>query len=382
MEEYPGRWGALVARTPADARDHMIEGPGGLLRNLPKHKRPKYEPSKRRVTWPNGSYATVFSDGEPEQLRGFSGDTAWPDEFGKYRYPEDVWDNLQFGMREASNDKPRICITTTPRPIAILHRIMKLPDTVTVKGSSYENRANLAPDFFDKTIAVYEGTRFGRQEIHAEILDDVPGALWTRNNLDRYRVDKAPPLERIVVGLDPPATGNEGSNEAGIVVCGVAADKDGIRRGYVLDESFSGRGTPDEWGRKTVAAFRRYSADRVVAEKNQGGEMVAHVLRSVDANIPVTMVTATRGKYVRAEPVAALYEQGRVYHVGTHAVLEDQMIAFTPESAADRSKGLSPDRVDSLVWALSDLFPQLIETLSSKTAELPAPRGSGGWLAA
>jgi phage terminase large subunit-like protein len=336
----------------------MIEGPGGILMNSPPKERPVYEPSKRRLTWPNGTWATIYSDGEPEQTRGFSGDTAWLDEFAKYRYPQIVWDNLQFGMREASADRPRQLITTTPRPLALLRTIEALPDTVVVTGSSYENRSNLDRKWFDKTIAQYEGTRFGRQEIHAEILDDVPGALWTRRNLDEYRVKEAPDLERIVVALDPPATGNDGSNEAGIIVAGLATNKDGFKHGYTLDD-WSTRGSPEEWGRRAVAAYHRYEADRIVAESNQGGEMVEHVIKSVDRDVPVTLVQATRGKYVRAEPVSALYEQGRIHHVGTFAELEDQMASFTPETSADRSKGLSPDRVDALVWAYSDLFPQL-----------------------
>ena len=366
---WPKRWIALVARTPADARDVMIEGPGGFLQNIAPADRPEYESSKARLTWPNGSWATVYSDGEPEKLRGFSGDTAWLDEFAKYRYPKRVWDNLQFGMREPSNDRPRIVITTTPRPLALLQDIERLPTTVVVTGSSYENRANLDQGWFDKTILPYEGTRAGRQEIHAEILTDVPGALWTLRNLDQCRVLEAPELERIVVALDPPTTGNEGSNEAGIIVAGIAMGPDGHRHGYVLDD-WSMRGSPDEWGRRAVAAYRRYEADRIVAESNQGGEMVTHVIRSIERNVPVTLVHASRGKYVRAEPISALYEQGRIHHVGTHAELEDQMVAFTAETAADRSQGLSPDRVDALVWAFSDLFPQI--TARKKPAQ-PRP---------
>jgi hypothetical protein len=177
--ESPGRWCALVAKTPADARDVMIEGPAGILRNAPPHERPEYEPSKRRVTWPNGSWGTLYSSEEPDQLRGFSGDTAWLDEFGKYANPREVWDNLQFGMREVSNDRPRVCITTTPRPLPILEEIEEKPTTVTVKGSSYENRANLAPEWFSETLSAYEGTRLGRQEIHGERLEDVEGRVYS-----------------------------------------------------------------------------------------------------------------------------------------------------------------------------------------------------------
>ena len=358
--EESGRWCALVGRTPADVRDYMLEGPGGILRNTAPRERPHYEPSKRRVTWPNGSWATIYSGDEPDQLRGFSGDTAWLDEMAKYRYAPESWDNMQFGMREASGDRPRRLITTTPRPLAILKQIEAMASTIVVTGSSYENRANLDPTYFAETIAAYEGTRFGRQEIHAEILEDVPGALWTRRNLDEYRVAEAPAMSRIVIAVDPAATSEESSNETGIVAAGLAPNADGVPHGYTLDD-WSLRGSPDEWGRRVVACYRRFEADRIVAEKNQGGEMVEHVIKSVDPNVPVTLVHASRGKYVRAEPVSALYEQGRVHHVGSLPVLEDQMIAFTPESSANRKGGESPDRVDALVWAYSDLFPQLVE---------------------
>lgn len=364
------RWIALVARTPADARDYMIEGPGGLLRNASKKERPEYAPSNRRLTWPNGSWATIYSDGEPEQLRGFSGDTGWLDEFAKYRYPKIVWDNLQFGMREASADRPRLVITTTPRPLALLRQIENLPTTITVTGSSYENRANLDPKWLAETLAPYEGTRFGRQEIYAEILDDVPGALWTRRNLDDYRVMEAPALERVVIGLDPPATSGEDANEAGIVAAGMARNKDGHPHGYTLDD-WSMRGSPDEWGRRAVAMYHRFDADRIVAESNQGGEMVEHVIRSIDRDVPVTLVHATRGKYVRAEPISALYEQGRVHHVGTFPELEDQMVSFTPENASDRSRGLSPDRTDALVWAYTNLFPAITARVRDDRHPLP-----------
>jgi phage terminase large subunit-like protein len=190
--EHPRRWIALVARTPADARDYMIEGPGGILRNSPPQERPNYEPSKRRLTWPNGSWATIYSDEEPDQTRGFSGDTAWLDEFAKFVNPEDTWTNLSFGMRESSNDKPRRLITTTPRPLAILTQIKAMESTVVVTGSSYENADNLDPAWFSDVLAHYEGTRLGRQEINAEILEDVVGALWTRAMLDRARFNCGP----------------------------------------------------------------------------------------------------------------------------------------------------------------------------------------------
>lgn len=369
----PG-WYALIAKTSADARDYMIEGPGGLLKNAHPSRRPRFIENRRRVEWPNGSYATVYSDEEPEQLRGFSGLRAWLDEFGKYRYPQETWDNLQFGMREVSADRPRKLITTTPRPLAILKQIEKMPSTVTVVASSYENRSNLDPTWFKETIAAYEGTRFGRQEIHAEILDDVPGALWTRRNLDEYRVHDAPDLVRVVVGVDPAITSSEGSNETGIIVAGIDANQ----RGYVLDD-WTVRGSPDVWARRAVGAFRRFEGDKIAAEVNQGGDMVENTIKSVDPSVPVEKVRATRGKYVRAEPISALYEQGRISHVGTFDKLEDQMTSFTPSAAADRKDGYSPDRVDALVWALSQLFPQLTRRTDYSEEASPLGNFGGAW---
>lgn len=351
--DHAGRWIALVARNSADARDYMIEGPGGLLKNARPQDRPIFEVSKRRVTWPNGSWATIYTDEDPDQVRGFSGDTAWLDEFAKYKHPTEVWDNLSFGMREASNDTPRKLITTTPRPLALLKAIEKMTGTVVVVGSSYENRANLDPKWFANTLARYANTRIGRQEIEAEILEDVPGALWTRRNLDENRVlvQDVPPLSRLVVAIDPAITSGDSSNETGIIAAGI----DAKQRGYVLEDGTLS-GTPDQWARRAVSLYRKFEADMIVAEANQGGEMVERVLRSVAPDVPISLVRATRGKYVRAEPVAALYEQGRVSHCGTFADLEDQMISFTPESASVRLPGESPDRVDALVWAFAELF--------------------------
>lgn len=353
---FPGRWIALIARNSADARDYMIEGPGGLLKNTRAEERPVFEVSKRRVTWPIGSWATIYTDEDPDQIRGFSGDTAWLDEFAKYKHPEEVWDNLEFGMREPSGDQPRKVITTTPRPLKILTKIEKMADSRTVIGSSHENRANLDPKWFANTLQRYAGTRIGRQEIDAEILEDVPGALWTRRNLDenRVRVADVPPLSRLVVAVDPAITSGDSANETGIICAGI----DEKQRGYVIEDATL-RGSPDEWARRAISTYRKYEADCIVAEVNQGGEMVERVLRSVDPNIPYRKVTATRGKYVRAEPIAALYEQGRVSHVGTFPELEDQMIAFTPEAASDRKPNESPDRVDALVWAFTDLFASM-----------------------
>ena len=355
----PGRNVALVAFTPADARDFMIEGPGGLLWNTPPTERPLYEPSKRRLTWPNGSVGTVFSDQEPDQTRGFSGDTAWIDELGKFVHAQETWDNLQFGMREASSDRPRRLITTTPRPLPVLRKIKAMPSTVTVVGSSYENRKNLDPEWFEETIQAYEGTRLGRQEIHAHILEDVPGALWTIQMLERCRVkaDILPDMQRVVIGVDPSGQGgnDEGADEIGIVVCGKGVDGEG----YVLAD-YSCSLSPDGWGRRVVEAFRNHAADRIVVERNFGGAMAAHVVRTVWRNAPIKETTSTRSKVIRAEPIAALYEKKppRIHHViqkdgpGFNA-LEDQMIAFRSDGYAGEG---SPDRVDALVFALSELM--------------------------
>lgn len=386
--EQPGRWMALIAKTPADARDYNIEGPGGLLRNIHPDLRPSYEVSKRRVTWPNGSWATIYSDEEPDQLRGFSGDTAWLDEFAKFKHPVECWDNLQFGMREASNDRPRCMITTTPRPLKILTKIERRDDTVVTVGNSYENRSNLDPNWFNRTIAAYEGSRWGRQEIHAEILDDVPGALWTQRNIDRNRLDDpkhVKPLERLVVAIDPAITSGDSAAETGIIAGGI--DESG--HGYVLADA-SMRGTPDEWARAAVALYRKYEADRIVAEVNQGGEMVAHVIRSVAPDVPVTMVRASRGKMVRAEPISALYEQDRVSHVGMFPELEDQMLSFVPENVAEEARAAKKrddadgykDRVDALVWCMASLFDAMVNHRDwrDEPQELPVtPGGPGGY---
>lgn len=328
----PGRWIALIAANPADARDYMIEGPGGFLKNTEPRDRPIYEVSKRRLTWPNTSWATVYSDEEPDQCRGFSGDTAWLDEFAKYKNPRETWDNLAFGMREASKDRPRRLITTTPRPITILMEIEKMKSTVTVVGSSLENRGNLAEEWFVE-LQRYKGTRTGRQELEAEYLTDAPGALWTRALIEKHRIpiDKLPQMQRVVVGVDPSGTdGSEDNkaNQVGIVCCGLGVD--GL--GYVLADNTCSL-SPAGWGRRVVETFDVHDADLVVAEKNYGGSMVEFTLRTVNKNLPLRMVNAThrpsmsgvsRGKVARAEPVASLYEQGRIKHVGSFPEMEDQ----------------------------------------------------------
>lgn len=349
-ETFPNSRGALIGPTAADVRDVMVEGESGILACSPPWKRPVYEPSKRRLTWPNGSIATTYSADEPERLRGPQHGWGWCDEIASWRYPE-TWDMYQLGLRLGL--QPRTVVTTTPKPTRLIRDLLVMKGCHVTRGSTYDNRSNLAKPFLDAIVKKYEGTRLGRQELYAEVLDDVPGALWSRRCLDDYRVSVAPELGRIVVAIDPPATSTEDSNEAGIVVAGV--DRSGTA--FVL-EDWSQRASPEEWARKAVAAYRKWGADCLVAECNQGGEMVERVIKSV-ADVPVKLVRATRGKYVRAEPASALYEQGRVKHVGVHPVLEEQMTSFTPERAADRSDGYSPDRVDALVWAITELFPEI-----------------------
>ena len=335
---------ALVAATAADARDVLVEGESGILAVAPPWCRPIYEPSKRRLTWPNGVIATTFSAEEPDRLRGPQHDGAVCDELASWSHPE-TWDMLQFGLRLGR--KPRCLIATTPRPTKLLRELLAREghDVVVTRGSSYDNKANLAPAFFAQIVKKYEGTRLGRQELNAELLEDTPGALWSQGLIDGTRISAAPELTRIVVAIDPAATSGEDADETGVVVVG--QDKDG--QGYVLADC-SGRYTPIEWARIAISAYRIHHADRIVAERNNGGDMVEATLRMVDQNVPVTTVWASRGKVTRAEPVSALYEQGRMHHVGTFPQLEDQMTNFT--SDFDRqAAGYSPDRLDALVWA-------------------------------
>jgi predicted phage terminase large subunit-like protein len=338
---------ALVAPTAADARDVMIEGESGLLAVSTRGQRPIYEPSKRRLTWPNGAIATTYSADEPERLRGPQHDFAWCDELAAWRYPA-AWDMLMFGLRLGSD--PRAVVTTTPRPTKLIKALVADPKVVVTRGTTYDNRGNLAPGFLEQIVRRYEGTRLGRQELDAEILEDVPGALWGHGMIDAARVASVPQLTRIVVAIDPASGSGEHSDETGIVVAG----KDAGGHGYVLAD-LSDRYTPTEWARAAIAAYRTHGANRIVAEVNNGGEMVEATLRMVDPNVAFTAVRASRGKVARAEPVAALYEQGRVHHLGALPRLEDQMCCFAHDFDRDTA-GYSPDRVDALVWALTELL--------------------------
>lgn len=368
----------LVAETSADGRDVLVQGESGILACSPPWFMPTFvvAAGRPKLHWPNGAIATLYDAREPDQLRGPQHDFLWFDELAKYRYAEAVFDQAMFGLR--LGDRPRYLITTTPRPIALIKRLVTTAGVKVTRGKSADNLANISPSYQRNVIDRYKGTRLGRQELDAEILEDVPGALWSRRSLDEARVDKAPELIRIVVGVDPAASSGEAANENGIIVGGI----DRAGQAYVL-EDWSLRGTPDEWARKAVAAFRKNSADSIIAECNQGGEMVERVIKSV-ADVPVKLVRATRGKYVRAEPISALYEQGRVHHVGSLPELEDQMISFTPERAADRSDGYSPDRVDALVWMLTELFPDITAPAGTTNFERELLGGqygsSNGWM--
>lgn len=333
----------LIGATAADARDIMIEGESGILAVCPKWERPEYSPSTRKLLWPNGARSLIFSADEPERLRGVQHAALWCDEIASWRYP-DTWTQAQFGLRIGK--KPRTIITTTPRPTKLMKRLVADTSTCVTRGTTYDNRANLAPAFFDQIIRQYEGTRMGRQELNAEILVDVVGALWRRDQIDALRVAVAPAMSRVVIAVDPSVTANADSDECGIVGAGLGVDG----HGYVLTDRTL-LASPDGWARASVQAYHQLEADRVVAEVNNGGDLVEAVLRQVDANVSYKKVFASRGKMIRAEPIAALYEQGRIHHVGPFEKLEDELCDYSPASGAR-----SPNRLDALVWAFTELF--------------------------
>lgn len=353
---YPGCRIALVAETAADARDVMIKGDSGLLNCDPTLDEDCWSPTNRCLTWPNGSKAFTYNGTTPDQLRGPQHHFAWVDELAKFEYMQDAWDQLQFGLR--LGEHPRCLVTTTPRPLPLIKKLMNDPDTVVTRGATLDNKDNLAKSTVKQLYDRYSGTRLGRQELEGEVLEDIPGALWRREDIDFARVRETPEdLDRIVVAVDPAASSEERSDENGIVVVGYSRDKDGYARGYVLEDA-SLRGTPQEWGRAAVRMYRKWSADKIIAEKNNGGEMVEHVIKTADRSVPVKLVHASRGKVVRAEPISALYEQGRVHHVGRWDELEDQMCLFSVDNVRNSSTG-SPDRVDALVWGLTELFEKI-----------------------
>lgn len=345
----------LAASKASDVRDVMIEGESGILAISPNHFRPDYEPSKRRLTWPNGVKALLLSADEPDTFRGPQHCKLWADELAKWPYPE-AWDQAMLGLRLGKN--PQAVVTTTPRPTPLIKKLAKAKSTHITRGTTYDNRANLAADFFNEVIVQYEGTRLGRQELRGEILDDNPGALWKRDSIEKLRIllgDAPKKYRRIAVGVDPAVTSHEDSDETGIVTVGCADCycKGGNKpelHGFVLHDD-SDIYTPSEWAHAAIKRYRKLMANKIVAEINKGGDLVVSNLRTVDANAAVETVRATRGKDIRAEPISGLYEQGKFHHVGGFPALEDQMCDWDPMASSD-----SPDRLDALVWASSYLM--------------------------
>jgi len=330
----------LIAPTTADARDLMVET---ILKESPDGFRPTYLPSKRLLRWDQtGATAHTFSSEEPESLRGYEWDYVWGEELCKWKYVDYTWDMMKFALR--SGKSPKVCVTTTPKPLKLIKDLVSDPNTIVTTGSTFENTA--LPDAFIQHIKdKYDGSRLGRQELYAEILLDNQNALWKRQDIDENRVIKAPDLKRIVVAIDPATTNNSNSDETGIIVAGI----DHNDHAYVLDD-LSLKASPKQWAERAISAYHKYQADKIVVEKNQGGDMVEHVLKTVDPNIPIKMVHASRGKYVRAEPVATKYEQARVSHVGHFPELEDELTQWEPASTK------SPNHLDALVWALTELM--------------------------
>lgn len=331
------RYVNLIGATADDARDIMIEGESGILSICPDDERPAYVASKRRLEWQNGAISLIFTADEPERLRGKQHYKLWADELASWRYPE-AWDQAMMGLR--LGDNPQGIVTSTPKPTKLILDLINDKKNIVTTGTTYENKANLAPGFFDYVIKKYEGTRLGLQELEAKLLTDNPGALWKRDQIDANRVVEHPDLARVVVGVDPTASST--GDEAGIITAGIAGDDY-----YTLDDD-SRQGTPQEWATAAVAAYHKHMADCIVAEKNNGGEMVEAVIKQVDPKVNVKLVWASRGKATRAEPIAAIAEQGRDHHVGYFPQLEDELCMWLPGES-------SPNRLDAKVWALTEL---------------------------
>ena len=363
---------ALIGETADQARDVMVLGESGLIACTPPDRRPVFHHSRRHLRWPNGAQAWLFSASDPESLRGPQFDGAWCDELAKWRKAQPAWDMLQFGLRLGPN--PQQVVTTTPRANPTLIKLLDDPATVTTRSPTRDNAANLAPGFIRQVEARYGGLLLGRQELGGELLLETPGSLWTRQTFEANRITRTPPLSRVIVAVDPPVTGRVTSDACGIIVAGLIARADAETPTAIVlaDHSVQGR-SPRAWATRAVAAYHSFNADRLVAEVNQGGDMVEEIIRQIDPNIAFRAVRATRGKALRAEPVAALYEQGRVKHLSILPLpppgggregggstienltkLEDQMSAFGAHTFTGDTK--SPDRVDALVWAITDLL--------------------------
>lgn len=358
---------ALIAETQKDLEEVMVGGESGILSVFPPSERPTVRFKPVRLTFPNGAIALGYNATEPGQLRGPQFDTAWCDELAKWRYARETWDMLQFGMRLGD---PKVMVTTTPTPTELVKALVAGQEgkVQITKGSTFDNANNLPEKFLTKIRSRYDGTRLGRQELYAEILGDLPGALWSMSSLDAYR-KKTADCDRIVVAVDPAASNNPDSDEHGIIVAG----REG-QEGRVLEDATM-QGSPTDWARRTVSLYRSWQADAVVVEVNQGGDMVKHTLLTIDPNINVIEVRASRGKHVRAEPIAALYEQGRIAHVGAFPELETQMTQMTIHGFEGVG---SPDRVDALVWAMTELFPDMTERVPD-VARFAITRHSKGW---
>lgn len=361
----------IIVRTVGDIEKILVRSSGGVLKVCADDERPRWIANKRLFEWPGGATTFVFTAEEPDSLRGPECEFLWADELASWRYGQETWDNAMMGLRLGQN--PQAIITTTPRPTKLVRELIANPFTALTAGTTYENRANLAPAFYTQIIQKYEGTRLGRQELLAEVLDDNPGALFKLSDIEGARVQKLPPLVRIVVAMDPATTSNEESDEWGII----AAGQDGRDPAhfYVLADE-SDVYTPDEAAKQAVRLYHRLGADRIVGEANNGGDMIEALIRHQDANVSYKKVTASRGKAVRAEPISALYEQGRVHHHGMFAQLEDQSCSWQPGIDKD-----SPDRMDAMVWAMTELaegssgWAGFVKDEGSKSPEAPrAPR--------
>lgn len=340
---------AIIGQTVADVRDTMVEIHDSAIMNVsPPWFMPEYEPSKRRLTWPNGVLAITYSGDEPDQLRGPQHQKAWADEISKFKYPQDTWDNLMFGLR--IGDNPQVVVTTTPKPLKIIKALLADSRVAVTRGHTLENRDNLAEAFLKYILKKYEGTRLGRQELAGEVLDDNPNALWERDKIDELRVSKHPDLARVVVGIDPQGSDSEETSDTGIIVAGIASIA-GLDHAYILAD-LTINGSPDRWARAGVAGYNNFKADRIVGEVNFGGDMVEHTVKTVDRNVSFKSVHASRGKAIRAEPVSALYEQGRVHHVGYFSDLEDQLCLAegTLVATVNGGKPIQTLKVGDMVW--------------------------------
>ena len=344
---------ALVADTIDQAREVMVMGESGIMACTPPDRRPEWIASRKMLKWANGATAQIFSGSDPESLRGPQFDAAWLDEFGKWKKAKDTWEMLQFGLR--LGDDPKVLVTTTPRTVGVLKSLMENDENVITHAPTSANRANLAPGFIEAIEAQYAGTRLGRQEIDGEMVTDIDGALFTYEMIEKSRDDKPDRFDRIVVSIDPPASHNSSSDECGIVVVGATYDGKDIRnwKGYVLADVSLSRARPEEWAAKAIAAYHDFGADCVIAEVNQGGNMVESILRQVDQSVAFRAVHASKRKSIRAEPVAALYAQGRIKHCEIFEQLEEQMLLMSTHGYEGQG---SPDRLDAMVWALSELL--------------------------